>query len=104
MPTDSAQEKRQVHELIDRLAPTQIIAVRGLLEAMIDPVARALASAPVDDEPLNESDRKAIAEADEWLKHNQSIPHEGVLAEFGLTMEDWEKMGSEPEIAPSRNG
>ena len=27
--------------------------------------------------------KKAIAEADEWLKHNQPIPHEEVLAELG---------------------
>jgi hypothetical protein len=39
MPADIDQEKQQVHELIDRLAPTQVSAIRGLLEAMIDPVA-----------------------------------------------------------------
>ena len=39
---------------------------------------------------------KAVAEADEWLKHNQPIPHEEVLADFGLTMADWESMGQEP--------
>jgi hypothetical protein len=47
--------------------------------------------------PEDESDAastvelRAIAEADQWLKHNQPIPHEQVLAEFGLTMDDWEK-------------
>jgi hypothetical protein len=45
---------------------------------------------------LSNAERKAVAEADEWLKHNQPIPHEEVLAEFGLTMADWEKMGNEP--------
>jgi hypothetical protein len=40
--------------------------------------------------PEDESDAastvelRAIAEADQWLKHNQPIPHEQVLAEFGL--------------------
>ena len=50
--------------------------------------------------------RKAVAEADEWLQHNQPIPHEEVLAEFGLTMADWEKIGQEPlkEETPRRNG
>ena len=88
MPTDIAQEKQQVHELIDRLAPTQVTAVRGLLEAMIDPIARALANAPIDDEPVSSSDRKALAEADDWLKHNEPIPHEQVLAELGITQPD----------------
>jgi len=85
MPTDTAQEKQQVHQLIDRLAPSQVTAVRGLLEAMIDPVARAIASAPVDDEPLTAEEEKALEEAREWMKHNAGIPHEQVLAEMGLT-------------------
>ena len=44
MATDVIQEKQQVRELLDRLAPSQLTAVRGLLEAMLDPVARALAA------------------------------------------------------------
>ena len=52
------------------------------------------------------AERQAVAKADEWLKHNQPIPHEKVLAEFGLTMADWEKMGQEPpeEETPRRDG
>ena len=42
------------------------------------------------------AETKAIAEADEWSKHNDPIPHEQVLAELGLTMADWEKMSREP--------
>ena len=55
---------------------------------------------------LSKAERKAVAEADEWLKHNQPIPHEEVLAELGLTMADWEKMAEEPllEETPRRNG
>jgi hypothetical protein len=85
MPTDIAHEKQQIHELIERLAPCQVAAVRGLLEAMIDPVARAIAAAPVDDEPLTTEEARAIEEAREWLKHNKGIPHEQVLAELGIT-------------------
>jgi hypothetical protein len=50
---------------------------------------------------LSEAERKAVAEADEWLKHHDPIPHEQVLAEFGLTTDDWEKMADEPEHAPA---
>jgi hypothetical protein len=54
--------------------------------------------------PEDESDTasttelRAIAEADQWLKHNQPIPHERVLAEFGLTMDDWEKVAAEHTV------
>jgi len=88
MPTDTAQEKQQVHQLIDRLAPSQITAVRGLLEAMIDPVARAIASAPVDDKSLTADEKKALEEAREWMTNNAGIPHEQVLAELGITQEE----------------
>jgi len=85
MPMDSAYEKQRIHNLIDRLGPTQVTAVRGLLEAMIDPVARSVANAPLDDEPLTSDDAKALVEAREWIKQNPGIPHEQVLAELGIT-------------------
>jgi len=45
---------------------------------------------------LSPAEAKAIAEADEWSKQNDPIPHEQVLAEFGLSPADWEKMSREP--------
>jgi hypothetical protein len=80
-------EKRQAHELIERLAPNQVSAVVGLIEAMLDPVSRAVANAPVDDEPVTEEEERALEESREWLKHNQPIPHEQVLAELGIDRE-----------------
>lgn len=81
--------KQQAHELLDRLAPDQLAAVVNLLQVMtLDPVARAIANAPIDDEPESEQERQAVAEADEWLKQNRPIPFEEVLADFGLTVED----------------
>ena len=41
-----ADTKEHAHELIDRLPPTQLSAVVGLLEAILDPVSRSLANAP----------------------------------------------------------
>jgi hypothetical protein len=69
-----------------------------LLETMVSP--------DEDTDALSNAERKAVAEADEWLKHNQPIPHKEVLAELGLTMADWEKMTEEPlpEETPHRNG
>ena len=45
-----------------------------------------------DGDRMSNTERNAIAEADEWLKRNQLIPHEKVLTELGLTMNDWGKM------------
>ncbi len=50
-------------------------------------------ASPVEDgDRMGNAERNAIAEADEWLKHNQPVPHEKALTELGLTMDDWEKM------------
>jgi hypothetical protein len=83
-----ANTKEHAYELIDRLPPTQLSAVVGLLEAMLDPVSRAIANAPFDDQPVTAEEEKALAEAREWLKHNKAIPHEQVLAELGITQEE----------------
>jgi hypothetical protein len=90
MTSDLTHEKQQLHELVDRLAPSQVYAVRGLLQVMLDPVSRAIANAPVDDEPLTAEEANALYEAREWLKHNAPIPHEQVLAELGITLEEIE--------------
>lgn len=82
--------KEHAHELIERLPPTQLSAVVGLLEAMLDPVSRAIAEAPIDDEPVTEEERQALARSEAWFKERggKGIPMEEVLAEFGLTVED----------------
>ena len=88
MESDAQPEKRQAHAYLDRLSEAQLSAVRGLLEAMLDPAARALANAPVDDEPVTEEEERAVAEARESLKRNGGIPLEQVVAELGFTMEE----------------
>jgi len=81
-------DKQYAHELLDRLPPAQLAAVVHLLEAII-PIEE-------DRDTLSPAEQRAIAEADEWSKHNDPIPHEKVLAELGLTMDAWEKMSREP--------
>jgi hypothetical protein len=93
---DSMNERQQAHDLIERLAPSQISAVVRLLELMTDPVARSLANAPLDDEPVSEEEAREIAAARASLDRGEGIPHEKVLAEFGLTLEDFERMGRTP--------
>jgi hypothetical protein len=92
----NADARLHVHDLVDKLPPGQLAALEGLLKSMLDPPSRKLALAPLDDEPFTEEDRLAVAEADEWRKHNDPVPLEAVLADFGLDMADWERMGQTP--------
>jgi hypothetical protein len=87
--------RQHAHELIDRMPETQLSALVGLLETIVTP--------PLENDEISEEEERAVAEAREWLKHNNPIPHEEVLAEFGLTMEDFERMGRTP-LASEKNG
>lgn len=86
MAFDLQQERQHAHTLIDLLPPAKLGAVRNLLEVFLDE----------DSDTLSPAEAKAIAEADGWSKHNEPIPHDQVLAEFGISMADWEKMSREP--------
>jgi hypothetical protein len=87
-----AGDKQRAHELIERLPPSQIAtAVRFLEFMLLDPVARAAAMAPPDDEPVTEQDRLRLQEGQAWFRQRggKGIPMEEVLAEFGLKPEDF---------------
>ena len=79
--------RQQAHHLIDRMPETQLSALVGLLETIVDPVAGALADAPLEDEEIGEEEERAVARSREWFKHNQGIPFEQVVAECGFTMD-----------------
>jgi hypothetical protein len=87
-------DKQHAHDLLDRLAPGQFAAVVHLLETIV----------ASEENGLSDRERQAIAEADAWLANNKPIPHEEILAEFGLTMADWEKMADESEESPRLHG
>ncbi len=78
--------REHAHQLIDRLPETQISALVGLLETIVDPVAIALRNAPVDDEPESEEEKRAVAEARAWLQRNggKGVPHEDAMRRLGL--------------------
>jgi hypothetical protein len=96
MANGSTHEKQQAHELIELMAPGQVAAVVALLEIMLNPLARTHASAPYEDELISEAETRSVAASREWLKHNEGIPTKDVLAEFGLSIEDFERMGRTP--------
>jgi hypothetical protein len=87
-----ASDKQHAHELIDQLQASQVAtAVRFLEFMMLDPVARAAATAAGDAEPVTDSDRQRFHEGQSWFgqRGGRGIPMEDVLAEFGLDLEDF---------------
>ena len=57
---------------------------------MLDPVDRAIANAPFEDEEISEEESRAVAASKAWLAEHpgEGIPHEEILREFGLSPED----------------
>jgi hypothetical protein len=84
----SVNEKHQAHELIERLS-----AVVGPLEALLDPVSRAIANASINDEQETDQERQDVAESKEWFERRggEGIPHEEVLADFGFASDNLKK-------------
>jgi hypothetical protein len=94
--TNLRSEREQAHLLLDELPDEKLTAVRGLLEVMIEPLARALANAPYDDEPVSDEEARDIAASRASLARSGGIPHSEVLAEFGLSSDDFEQMRRTP--------
>ncbi len=90
MASTAANPKQQAHELIDRLTTGQASAVVTLITSMLDPVDRAIANAPFEDEEIGEAEDRAVTASRAWLTENpgEGIPHEEILAEFGISPED----------------
>src|SRR5271169_395295 len=85
-------EKNHAHELIERLPDSQIAtAVRFLEFMLLDPVARAVATAPPDDEPVTEQERTRFHAGQAWFAQHggKGIPMGEVLADSGLKPEDF---------------
>lgn len=78
--------RQHAHHLIDRLPDSQLSALVGLLETIVDPVAAALRDAPLDDEPETEAERQDVEEARRSLERNggMGIPHEEAMRRLGL--------------------
>jgi hypothetical protein len=87
MSLDIQQEREQAHALLDLLPPAKVGVVRSLLEVMIDD----------DDGALTEEERAAIQTGLASLDKNGGVPMEEVLADFDLTMTDFENMAIAPD-------
>jgi hypothetical protein len=58
---------------------------------LLNPVARALATAPPDDEPVTDEDRLRFEGGNSWFaqRGGKGIPMDNVLAECGFKIEDF---------------
>jgi hypothetical protein len=79
------QERQQAHALLDMLPAEKLNAVRTLLEVMVEPMSRALALAPVEEEDVTPETAAALDRARASLARGEGIPHEEILREFGLS-------------------
>jgi hypothetical protein len=89
-------ERIHAQNLLDHLVPEQVAAVVHLMEVMLDPISRKLASAPPEDETISADEERAVDEARQWRKQNKPVSHEEVLTDFGLTMDDFQNMALRP--------
>jgi hypothetical protein len=76
-------DRQQAHFLIDALPDEKLAAVRGLLEVMVEPLSRSLATAPVEEEDLTPETAAALDRARASLARGDKIPHDEILREFG---------------------
>ena len=84
MEPDLTLERQQAHALLDMLPAEKLNAVRSLLEVMVEPLARSLAPAPVEEDEISPEAAAALHCARTSLANGEGIPHEEILREFGL--------------------
>lgn len=77
-----ADAKDHAHELIEQLAPSQLSALIGLLEVMIDPLARSIAAAPVEEEDVLPHTAAELDAAHASIARGEGIPHEEIRRQF----------------------
>jgi hypothetical protein len=95
-------DQQHAHSLVDRVPADQMTAAVRFLEfLLLDPVDRALATAPVEDEEISPEEEQAVARSKEWFKHNEGIPFEQVATDLGFTMEQIRSHRSDEEQDPA---
>jgi hypothetical protein len=88
MALDLSRERERAHAYLDQLPAAQLSAVRRLLESMVDPLSRALANAPPEDEEIATEETESINRSRHWFQHNEGTSFEDVAVELGFTMDD----------------
>lgn len=76
--------RKEIHQLVDRLSEEELLVARRVLEglqAVGDPVIRALVQAPEEEAPISEEERAALREAEEDLRRGRVRELDDYLAE-----------------------
>ncbi len=84
MEPDIPEQRQQAHALLDMLEGPKVVAVRTLLEAMVEPFYAHLNALPVEDEELTPETIAEIEKASGAIERAEAIPHEEILREFGV--------------------
>lgn len=81
-------ERQHAHELLDRVPPEKVAQARLLLEDLVDD----------DDDELTPEDIAAIELSRSQFARGETFTMEEVLADFGLTMAEFEAMPDESHL------
>jgi hypothetical protein len=79
-----ADTNEHAHQLIEQLAPSQLSAVVGLLEVMVDPLLRSIADAPIEDEEILPQTAAELDTAHASIARGEGIPYGEILRKFGV--------------------
>ena len=79
------QQRRQAHAMLDMLSADKLNVVRNLLEVMVEPLERALALAPAEDEELTPETIAALETARASLDRGEGVSHDEIRRELGLS-------------------
>jgi hypothetical protein len=74
--------REDLHKLVDHIPEADVAAALKILRSLVDPVERALLTAPLDDEPETEEELAEVEKARNDPRPNVSM--EEVLREYGL--------------------
>ena len=79
--------RQELKDLIDCVPTDELIVVKRFIQYVVDmqdPVLRSLLEAPVDDEPILESDIAALQEAREDIAAGRLTPAKELYRELGI--------------------
>jgi len=85
MAVDLTQERQKAHDLLDMLPEHKLNAVCSLLEVLVEPLSRSLASAAEEEDEITPETATALTRARASLAHGEGISHEDIRREFGLS-------------------
>ena len=76
--------REKLHRLVDELSEAELTPTLRLVETQRhDPLLKAVARAPEDDEPWTDDDEAAVAESRADVAAGRTLSHEEMLRKYG---------------------